>query len=266
VKTKQDRQKAAKLRRKKGALTMEQRLWLASYDSSKTTQGRKPTSSAPFARAAAAVPVKRVPALPAREQLAFPKVATVQETVPPEGSIDPSSHTWVPTMPEAPADAEPAAPGTPEQPKVGTPLVGDATAAQGDPHAAKQFAGIIMFVTQVGLMHALELSATLPIPDELRAFATNQDTIIAALRFIGESAERVALKYGFRGVPLADEAVVGGAVALSALAFRANTKRKAELAARNPKQVIATPAASSPSSASESPHPTEGLNALWGSS
>lgn len=267
MKSKQDRQRAAKLRKKKGPLTVEQRVWLASYDGtkSKSAAQRRPTTKATSPAKTATPPVV------AGEQLAWgpptppPQgLGKIQATVPPVGSIDPAAHTWTPTMPEAPADAEPAPAGTPEQPEVGTPLVNDAppssgTPLGGDPHAAEQFAGIVMFITQIGIMNALEISVEMPIPAELRAFATTKN-LTAYIEFVGESAKRVAIKYNFRGIPLADEAIVGGSVALSLLAWRANMKRKQAIAKATPANQVVD--GTTPPPPPTTP-PTAGVNALW---
>jgi len=232
VKSDADRRKAAKLRKKKGPLTVEQRAWLSAYDGTKKSKrggGGGASTAAPKP-----TPAVRGPQLEWGRPAAAP--VAVHETVAPGAAVDPATSTWLPTVPEAPADAPPPPPGTPTPETAGTPLVDAAPTAQpqqGDPHAAKQFAGIVMFVTQIGVANVLDLAQGFAVPPPIAAMVTNEN-IAAYIKFVGESAERLAIKYNFRGVPLADEAIVGGTIALSVLAFRANTIRKAKLAEAKP--------------------------------
>jgi hypothetical protein len=212
-----ERVRAARVRtkQKEGRASPDDIAWLAGYESR--------TLHATLKRAKA-------------EQLALPMVEA-HATVPATDRIDPASLGWVPTMPDAPKEKD-AAPenGVPKPPPTGTPLVETQVAAKpGDPAAADQFAALIVFIMQFGLAAARELAAdTDTVPDQMRAIVNSDELAAQAMGTVHEAAKRVALKYGFQQIPLADEALVAGAVVGSgALVWQQHKRRKAKPANAN---------------------------------
>jgi hypothetical protein len=245
-----DRTKASKLRKLKNP-SAEQRAWLARYDERTVATTIRKAKEMPSASRYAPtgelstvgtsrtgraddLPLPRDPG-PRAPQLALP--AVIHETVPLDGAVTWTENTWIPTVPmpapDAPADepSEPPPPGTPPPPAAGSPLVEEAAAAstkgQGDPVAAAQFAMLVTWLCGVGIASGLELvPEDAPIPPWLRAAIEAEDNHGKVLTQIAEAAHRVAINHNFRQVPMADEAIVGGAVAASVLAFVAVQKRK----------------------------------------
>lgn len=247
-----DRVRAAKLRAQKKPLTAEQRQWLDAYDA-RTTKGRAQkqrampsgattyTPTAPARAASSGAPVITAP-LPPREQLTLvgdtiPSSVPVHETERLEDALDPNAYTWIPEVPPAAPDAEPHPPGAPQPPPPGSPILdaqtpSAAAAPQGDPAAAAQFAALVVFLTQVGIESGLELLAGAPVPPGIKLIAADEKTQAKVLEQVGAAAARVAMKYGFTSVPMADEAIVVGAIGGSALAFVTVQKRKMLAAAK----------------------------------
>lgn len=188
----------------------------------------------------------------------------VNVTVPVDASdrIDPKANTWIPTMPETPADAEPPIDGAPKPPPAGTPLVDPATpaAGTGDPHAAEQFAGFVMLIASLGLSAGRELAADLELPDQVRTMLGSDEYAQMGIGHIGQAAQRVALKYGFKSIPMADEVVVAAAlVGSGALVFQQQKRKKLKKGSTaQPKQ----PQGEQPKRA-EPEQPSGGLNELW---
>ena len=83
-----------------------------------------------------------------------------------------------------------------------------------------------MFLCAAGVVAGRELLPTLGLPDELQAIALDEQNSTKAVTFVGAAAYRVALKYGFKQIPLGDEVVVAAAVGGSGLAIFHNWKRK----------------------------------------
>jgi hypothetical protein len=174
-----------------------------------------------------------------QEQLELAGTGTVHETVPVEGSVAPEASTWIPETPPAAPDAEPPPPGAPPPPSAGTPLVDEATASASsapppDPAAAAQYAGLVVFVAAAGIASAIELMQDIEeIPPFVRAKLEDADEHGKFLHFVGEATQRLVVKYNIRAVPMADEAVVGGTLVASVLAYLAVQKKK-KLAASKP--------------------------------
>lgn len=219
-----ERVKASRLRKKRDAgkpLDDADRIWLAEY------QRRQVPRKQAVPPGTAIVSYTRQREIPGTSS---PTGRHVQTTTPAKGHIDPTAHVWSPTVPAAPEGAPPPAPGAPPRPVAGTPIV-DATTAQqpaGDPAAAQQFAAFVMFVTGLGMQAARELVADelASAPAQLRAFLDAEDVQKQTLATVGAAAERVAMKYGFKSVPLGDEAIVVGALAGSGVAILKNAQRK----------------------------------------
>jgi hypothetical protein len=187
-------------------------------------------------------------------------------TQPQNENLDPSSFVWEPKMP---AEAQPPAGdvATGDKPATGTPLVAVAAppAPTGDPVAAQQFRALVQFIAQAGIAAGREILATseYPLPPIAISYLSSDEELGKAIVFIGDAAERVAIKYNFRQVPLMDEAIVGGAVAGSALLVVHNFKRKKQ----TPAQQAAPPA---PKEAQPTAQPTAppasaatAVNSIW---
>jgi hypothetical protein len=268
-KTQNDRVKASKLRAKKAAgktLSPTETAWLADYErDSVRAKGRKAIAQATTATATGAV--VRGPQLQLHGATAG-GTSHAHETVPVAGRIDPQANTWIPVMPEQPTDAPPPPDGAPPPPSAGTPLVdppptSSSGAPTGDPAAAAQFSAFVMFMASVGLDAGLEMLAdgAYPVPPNVRAMLATDEFRATVIGQAGQAAERVAVKYGFRAVPLADEAVVAVAVAGSGLLFLANAKRK-RLRAANAQRSEETPTENPPTE-QRSDFPDDPVNRLW---
>lgn len=220
--SKANRSKAAKLngRLKKGKkLSVAQLQWLEAY------RKRTGNPDADIDRANA----EPAPAPPLESARATSNV--VHETEKLEDRLSHEEATWIPVVPAAGDNEQPLPPGMPPPPATGSPLVEDeqplpAQPPQGDPAAAAQFRGIVTLICYAGLQAAVELSAEWPLPDVVRAELVNPEEQKTALKFVGDAAERIAIKYGFKSIPMADEAIVGSAVVGSALAWWTVQKKK----------------------------------------
>lgn len=225
--TKQDRARAAKLRKKKKK-TPEDRRWLSAYDTRVTIAKAKAKAALPSS--ATYTPPERPTLLlrgDATDDNAATSHAAVQETLPPEGSIAAEQHTWIPTVPPPAPDAEPPSPGQ-EAPKEGTPLV-DAQPTTGEGGAesanvaAQQMAAFVCMFAEIGIESGLILAQDFPlIPSHVLAMAASPQMRSRAMAFFGGAGYRTAVKYGFRSLPMADEltcvvAVAGGIAASLAL-------------------------------------------------
>lgn len=238
-----NRVRAAKLRAKKKLSPVDAK-WLAAYDTRVTMAKAKADGTLPDAPAATALAVRpqasQVPENTTRADMSSGAASgdrtdapavVVHETVPVEGNVSPSEATWTPTVPESTADAEPPPPGAPPPPAPGAPLVEDAgpTQGQGDPAAAAQFAGLVVLVTGVGITSALELLGDIDaMPPLVAQLVSDEANHARVLQQVGAAAQRVAIKYNFRSVPLGDEAIVVGALAGSVASFVAVQRRKAK--------------------------------------
>jgi hypothetical protein len=272
-----DRSKAAKLRAKvkKGeGLTARQRTWLEAYET-RTTIAKAKGARVPVPLYLAAPMVgpfsNRLEAMVAREEkqlpdasgpvdispapdLTEPQTVAAHETVPVSGNVAPTEATWVPEVPPAGEGAEPTPPGAPEPPSAGTPLVAESSVApQGDPVAAEQFAGLVVFITTMGLTSALELSRGVELPAQLRFLVESAELHGKYLEHVGACAKRVAIKHNFRSIPMADEVVVAGSVAGSVAAFVALQKRRLKAPSKP------APQPSSSSSEPSKPDAPEGM-------
>jgi hypothetical protein len=246
--SKQDRSKAAKLNgraRKGGKLSPEAKRWLDAYNARRTISRAKKLPSASRHTPVAHRPVDKSPASSSSwpkvvrgEQLALvgdvPTSRDVHETVPLDGVLSPDEFTWSPVVPAAPEGAELPPEGAPQPPEAGTPIVTEAPPAAssgappGDPAAVAQFRALVLLLSHVGLNSALELSAEWPMPPALRAALHDENDHIKALGFIGDAAERVAVKYGFRSLPMADEVVVAAACGGSIFAWWTLQQKKSK--------------------------------------
>jgi hypothetical protein len=257
--SKNNRVRAAKLRAKQNkgkALKPEDKRWLDAYTTRTAiaTAKAQPSTPRPVDNATTAdlTEPQAGPRVVRGPQLALP--AVVHETQAIDDTIAPEAYTWTPTVPPPPpGEPEPPLDGAPP-PAEGTPLVdaaAPAAAPQGDPAAAAQFAGLVVFITSVGFPAVLELSEGMPIPPELRRLALDHQGELLAQ--IGAAANRLATKWGLTSVPMADEVIVGGAVAGSVAAWVAVQKRRAKKPAASPTTTppVAPPAAS----ATEEPEP-----------
>jgi hypothetical protein len=226
-----DRVRASRIRgRKKDgkAVNDADRIWFAEYERRSTKAPRNTPAIAP----ASAKRNTSAQQLKLAGDVA-PSGAHVQQTVPPSGAVDPAAYTWTPTVPAPSADAEPPPPGAPPPPPVGAPVF-DANApgavpppSQGDPAAAKQFGLLIGFFVGMGVTAGRELLDELgQVPPEVRVLLASDEAAAGVLQTVQLSAERLAMKYGFTGVPMGDEAVVVGAVLASGALVVRNMKRK----------------------------------------
>jgi hypothetical protein len=229
--SKNDRAKAAHLRARKKT-TPEQRAWLVAYE--KRTKRRTP---GPLSIARGEVSEASAESSPPGVGSAQPVPVVVHETAPIGDVVAAESQTWIPSVPasDVPEVEEPALAGAPPPPVAGSPLVDEPApvAAPVDTHAAEQFAMFVVFITNVGIRSALELSATMPIPPEVRGIIADEKAQAEVVGHVAEAAKRVAIKYGLRSIPLADEAIVAAAVGGSAFCYvkLAQSKRKTKPAA-----------------------------------
>jgi hypothetical protein len=251
-----DRSKAAKLRAKlkKGeGLTTRQRTWLEAYETRTTITRAKTRAALPSARDYAPTAQPRLDApkpvdISPAPDLTEPQTAVAHETVPVDGNVAPSEATWVPEVPPAGEGAEPTPPGAPEPPSAGTPLVAESSVApQGDPVAAEQFAGLVVFIATMGLTSALELSRGVELPAQLRFLVESAELHGKYLEHVGACAKRVAIKHNFRSIPMADEVVVAGSVAGSVAAFVALQKRRLKTPNKPAPAAAPQPSAGEPS-------------------
>jgi hypothetical protein len=240
-----DRVRAVKLRKKRaaGALTDAERIWLADYERTRGPRNTPTSNAAPAPTTNPRItPDRMLPEATGRQpegELALgdttrgPFVHVTEPPKPVEGEVE---ATWIPTVPpppapedgEPPTDAPPSegeGAGFPPPPRAGTPIVDDAQ-PQGDPAAAKQFGLFVAFVTQLGLGAADELLADKDVPEAVRAMLVSPELRQGAIATVATAGERVAMKYGFGGVPMPDEAVVAVALLGSGLLVVKNEKRK----------------------------------------
>lgn len=220
--TQNERVRASKLRRKVAdgkELNPADRIWLADYERNhpRKAKAADPARNTPTSGPAAAA------------SSAAPKLAGfVHETQPTTGAVA-ADATWIPEVPPAPEGETPEPPpqdGTPPPPVAGTPLVDDAQQPAGDPVAAKKFGLFVAFVAGMGLDAANELLEAAELPAHVRAILGSPEMREATLSTVAKSGEACALKWGFGGVPMPDEAVVAVALLGSgALVFK-NEKRK----------------------------------------
>jgi hypothetical protein len=233
VAERKDRVRASKIRQRIAmgkSVTAEQRQWLLKYDIDGARRGARKhivENHAPVA----------VPRAGRGPQLAVPGTehvlgGAVLKTAPPSGALDPSAFTWTPTVPELGAGAEPPPPGAPPPPAPGTPIVDAAAASapQGDPAAAAQFAAFVMFVAGVGVDSVRELVGDMKMPDDARALLMADELKAHVQKIVGASAHNVAMEMGFKAKPIPDKAIVAIALAGSGVAWARAQKRRAELA------------------------------------
>lgn len=222
-----ERVRASKLRKRiaEGKLIAEtDRAWLRQYETRTTIAKAKRAAASPVVRG----PQLAIGAASSPSSAPEPAAAAVHETVPITERIDPAAHTWIPEMPAAVEGAEPAPEGTPPPPAAGTPLidVGPESAPAGDPAAAEQFAALVVFLTTLGLNAGREMAGELAIPEQLRALLASDELGKSTLETVHAAASRVAIKYGFKSVPMGDEVIVIGAVLGSGALVVKNAKRK----------------------------------------
>jgi hypothetical protein len=265
---KRDRVRAAKLRGRK-KLRPEDAKWLRDYDTRVAMAKANKARAMPDARVRPASTPRTVrgPQLslvpgpadkPAPTEAPTPSAAVVHETVPVDGSVAPDAATWNPVVPAAGEGTEPPSPGAPPPPVAGAPLVDEvqpqaAAAPQGDPAGAAQFAGLVMWITRIGIKSALMLAdeldmSALPLPPEAIAAAHSTQLHGELLQEVGAAAYRMALARGFKHIPMADEAVVlvavGGSVAATAFAVKkrfAPPKHRPAASAASPQSSTVTP-------------------------
>jgi hypothetical protein len=238
-----DRAKASKLRKLKNP-TAEQRDWLARYDERVVASTIKKAKALPSGDRH--TPVARLDdgqnenkmrltrpgpsELPRAPELDSAPGVVVHETKRLDDALDAADFQWSPIVPAAAEGetTEAPAPGAPPRPEPGSPIVEETTPKpEGDPAAAAQFAGLVVFVTGIGIASALELLPDdAPVPPVIRSLIESDETHKKLLTEVGAAAARVAVKYNFRSVPMGDELVVAGSVAGSVLAFLALHKRK----------------------------------------
>lgn len=180
-------------------------------------------------------------------------------TTPIEARIDPSATTWTPKVPARAKDAEPIPEGMPQPPPAGTPLVDEpAVGAAGDPAAAAQLAQFVVFIVSMGIGAGRELAADLELPEAVKMFVGSDELAQQTLGTVHAAAERLAMKYGVRSVPMGDELVVAGALVGSALLVVRNMKRK-KLGANGESQPVTV------EQHNEEPKaPKSALDGLWG--
>lgn len=249
--SKANRSKAAKLKKRIAAgkpLSTEQRAWFDAYN--------KRTKKAVTSHAPTAQPFKpreqrlrdiiaETAARPDDELARQVGADVIHETERLDDRLPWEEATWKPVVPAAGDGEQPLPPGMPPPPAAGSPLVDDVQPqpAQpvGDPAAAAQFRGIVTLISFAGIQATIELSKDWPLPDVVRAELLDPEEQKKALAFIGDAAERVAVKYGFKSVPMADEAIVGGAVVGSALAWWTVHKRKSKDAKPQPPRDVTPP-------------------------
>jgi hypothetical protein len=229
---KRDRVRATRFRgalRKGKTLKPADAAWLEAYETRVTIAQAKsqppdapPRLALPAGNADELAPVVRGP------QLEIAGAVAVHDTEHITDKIDPASFTWEPTVPPAPEGAEPPPPGAPIPPPPGAPIVDEPAAAApaGDPAAAQQFAMFVAFMARIGIKSGLELVDGVPIPDDVRAMMADPEQHGELMKLAYNAGHNVAVKYGFKSIPMADEAVVLLAVGGSAAAWLAVQKRK----------------------------------------
>lgn len=239
-----DRRRAAKLRRKKSALTPEQKKFLDAYSQRvarvKSRSAPPPVDLGGPRRTLAAPKPPTVDPVVRGPQLPLAAVA-VHTTQPPPGNVAPEAYQWTPTTPPLPEGAGLPPPGAPQPPPEGTPLV-DVVSPQAppaDPAAAEQFAALVMLVTTIGIDSGRELLTDVAIPETFRTVIESDEARARALVIVGAAAKNVAVKYGFRSMPMADEAVVIASCAGSLAAFVAVQKKKMKTKKARAPQVAA---------------------------
>lgn len=246
--TNADRTRASKLRKRRalGKIEPAQLEWLRSYEARQTIRRAKALPAAGKHTPTFARPAKPDETLASR----------VHRTEPVTDKIDPGA-TWEPVATAAPEGTEPPAPGT-TPPAAGTPLVDAPTPAVPvvDTAAADQFAGLVGFLVGFGMDAARSELADAPIPPEVRALLASDEASAKALGVVTAAAHRVALKYGFTSAPLADEAIVVGAVLGSGALVVRQAKRK-RLAAAKERAPEAEKRKDPPKA------PASALDALW---
>ena len=220
-----DRMRASRLRKKTQRSHDESR-WLREYEGRRTSKRLQLVAG-------------DAPEPPAHARIID---VPVNETAPVDSIIDPSSSsaTWTPTVPPPANDeqAQPPPPGAPPPPPAGSPVIDGAPVA-GDPHAAKQFAALLCFLTTLGMRAGLELAdelaADVGIPDEWMGMLASKELAEQTLTVVAGAAVRVAEKYGFRSIPMADEAIcaVAGIGSLALLVHNFRRKRKAPPVAKH---------------------------------
>jgi hypothetical protein len=213
-----ERVKASRLRAKQRdgrKLTAEESEWIAGYD-------RVSFRS----RVAAALAVEASAASRA--------VSSAHETAPPQGSIAPADSLWIPKMNGSDVTSEEQREaidvGLPPRPAPGAPLLAEpervASETVGDPVAAKQFAAFVQWFMRLGIAAGRDLAVDAPIPQQARLMIASDEIAAQALSTVGEAAERVSLKYGFKQIPLADEVMVAGALVGSGVLIVKQAKRR----------------------------------------
>lgn len=229
-----DRVRASRLRKKQEAqkkLTTEEYDWLVAYEKARVSTTMRTAKSA-----AASAPPGADAHVP-REQLEVPGTSSggggsLVHSTRADAGIDASGFTWIPTMPGidagVPADDAPPAPGEPERPKEGTPLVDEPAKPPPDPVAAEKFAAMVLFLTKMGIASALDLGG-----DVAKGFAQAfgfdlEEAAKTFLKVVKASSIELANKYGLGGVGglPPPELVVGVAVLGSGAAIAVNTKRR----------------------------------------
>jgi len=196
--------------RKLTQLTQEQAAWLDAYESRTAGKTKLRLLSG------------GAPSEPSRTLSAH--AVPVHETTP-VGAVDASAATWIPTVPPAANDEVPPPPGAPPPPQPGAPIV-EPAAPTGDPQAAEQFAALMVTITTLGMRAGLELAADYDVPEKLLELVATPETTAKLLELVAGASQRVAVKYGFRSIPMADEVVVGVAGVGSLVAIVHNFKRK----------------------------------------
>jgi hypothetical protein len=245
--SKQERVKASKLRSKKH-LTAAQHQWLSAYESRKAVAK------------AAQVPkttTRESPVSLSGNRTDQGASVRVHETKRLDDSIDPLAFTFKPLVPEAGSGAMPLAPGMPQPPPPGSPLVDELPVqtqpqvspagvpldANGkplyaDPVAKAQFQGMVMALCMVGVRSANQLMADQgDMPDMVRDALANPHEGLALVK---ASAGNLAEKWKLQRVPGGDEAVVGGACVASGLAWFAVQKKRKATKGRQPSVNVET--------------------------
>lgn len=258
-----DRMRAARYREKKknNKLKPAELAWLTEYE-------RSSVRSTIRAAKRIVAPTVRGP------QLAIGGTSTrpsgSHQTKPAAGRVDASQFMWTPVVPPTPEGAEPPVEGMPKPPPAGTPLV-DGIPAQGapgtgDPAAAQQLAAFVMFFVHLGIRSGRELAADMDIPPDLLALLNSEELSSQSIGTVGQATERLAMKYGLRAIPLADEIIVSVALVGSGFLVVNNVKRK-KLKQAKPPAPTTEPASTEkdapPQQANDEPFPKSEMNNLW---
>jgi hypothetical protein len=208
-----ERVRASRYRKKLDVLTPERRTWLAAYE--QRTGGKTKLRLLSGGESSE----------PSQPHTAH--AVHVHETKPVDGAIDASAATWIPTVPPVANDEAPPPPGAPPPPQPGAPVV-EPAGPVGDPAAADQFATLMVTITTLGMRAGLELAADYDVPEKLIEMVATPEMTARVLELVAGASHRVAIKYGFRSIPLADEVIVGVAGVGSLVAIVQNFKRKRE--------------------------------------